>query len=210
MIQWDDYLVARKSGVKKRWKPLLENKILYFETLQGERLKLAIHDMCVKYFDHGCIEIPIQHPRIFTKILDQWADEIALNNEQYLLWVYKAIGFKGVFDIIQLEQPEHLLDKILKLNPDHDEAKKLVFMNQIDALDFALHELPHGLVINESACLDAIERCECLIAEKPELADCKTRFGGDFKYYKTLYCSWAEYKRTGVREDFFQWINNKI
>ncbi|ODC03841.1 hypothetical protein BFW38_10085 [Terasakiispira papahanaumokuakeensis] len=207
MIQWDDYLVARQSGVKKLWKPLLENKISYLESLQGEQLKLEIHNLCVEYFDHGCTTIPIQHPKILSKVLNLWADEIALENEQYLLWAYKAIGFKGIEDIIGLEKPEHLLDTILQSNPDHDEAKALMFLSQIDALDFALHELPHGLLLNESVCLAAIARCESLIAEKPELADCKTRFGGDFNHYKRLYFSWIEYKNAGIQEDFFQWIS---
>ena len=210
MIKWNEYLVARKSGVKKFWKPLLEKNICHFESLQGERLKVEIHEMCIEYFDNGCTKIPIQHPRILAKVLDQWADEIASNNEKYLLWVYKAIDFKDVHKIVQLENPKQLLEKVLGLNPDNYEAKKLLLLNRINALDFALHELPNGLVLNESVCINAIEMCEKILAENPELGGYKTRFGGNFDYYKNLYFSWIEYNETGFEEDFFQWFNKKI
>lgn len=214
MIQWNEYLLARKSGIKKQWKPLLEKNICHFESMQGEQLKVEIHEMCVEYFDKGCIAIPIQHPRLFDKVLVQWANEIALDNEQYLLWAYKAIGFKDVYQIIQPKEPEQLLERVLELNPDNYEAKRLLFLNHIDALDFALHELPNGLVLDESVCIDLIQRCKSSIDESPELADVKTRFGSKFEDYKNLYFSWIEYKEKGIQRDFFNGLvikyNNRL
>lgn len=194
LIQWNDYLTARKSGIKKQWKALLDEKICLLEAMQGEQLKAAVHDMCVAYFDKNCTAIPIAHPRILKIILAQWREEIALNNEQYLLWAYKGMGINGVYDIVQLKKPAQLLHRILVLNPNNQEAKKLLLLDYLNSLDFALHELPHGLVLNESVCIDLIEKAQQLIDENPELAEGKTRFGANFKYYKKLYFDWIEYR----------------
>ncbi|EHU9474522.1 hypothetical protein KZY47_004498, partial [Vibrio vulnificus] len=149
LIAWEDYLIARKSGVKKFWKPLLDKNITQFESLSGESLKLEIHKLCTEYFDRKCNEIPIQHPKILEKVLSQWSMEISLNNDVYLLWAYKAQGFNGVCKILDeqiIRKPELLLEKVLVLNPGNLEAKKLLLLHHLDALDFALHELPHGLL----------------------------------------------------------------
>lgn len=213
LIAWEDYLIARKTGVKKFWKPLLDKNITQFDSLTGELLKLEIHELCTEYFDHRCSEIPIQHPKILGKVLSQWEKEISLNNEVYLLWVYKAQGFNGICKILSEEfirKPQLLLEKVLVLNPDNLEAIKLLLLHHLDALDFALHELPHGLVLSESACIRSIECCEKLLANNPEMADTKTRFGLGFHYYKTMYFSWVEYQKKGIKEDFFEWLDNKI
>ncbi|BDU35745.1 hypothetical protein [Vibrio nigripulchritudo] len=212
-IAWEDYLVARKNGVKKFWKPLLDKNIAQFESLSGELLKLEIHELCTEYFDRRCSEIPIQHPKILEKVLSQWSREISLNNEVYLLWAYKAQGFNGVCKILDAEithKPQLLLEKVLVLNPNNLEAKKLLLLHHLDTLDFALHELPHGLVLSESACNNSIECCEKLLDNNPEMAGTKTRFGLGFHYYKTIYFSWLEYQRKEIKADFFEWLDNKI
>lgn len=209
LIQWDDYLSARKSGIKRQWKPLLEKNIRAFESMQGKTLKIEIHEMCVAYFDKDCIGIPIQHPRIFEKVLAQLIDEINLDNEKYLLWAYKAIGLKDVYKTIQIEKPEQLLERAIELNPNNYEAKNLLMLEYIDSLDFALHELPHGLRLGESICINLIQHCEKLIDKNPELSDVKTRFGGNFEHYKSLYFSWIEYQEKEIKEDFFQWNRSK-
>lgn len=213
LIAWEDYLIARKSGVKKFWKPLLDKNITQFESLSGESLKLEIHKLCTEYFDRKCNEIPIQHTKILEKVLSQWSMEISLNNDVYLLWAYKAQGFNGVYKILDeqiIRKPELLLEKVLVLNSGNLEAKKLLLLHHLDALDFALHELPHGLLLSESACIHSIECCGKLLANNPEIAGTKTRFGLGFHYYKTMYFSWVEYQKKGIKEDFFEWLDNKI
>ena len=201
MIQWGNYLIARKSGIKKQWKALLEKNICLLESMQGEQLKEAVYHICVAYFDK-CAAIPILHPRILKIILIQWREEIALNNEQYLLWAYKAIGNNEVYKIVQVKKPVQLLEKILVLNPNNYEAKTLLLLNYMNSLDFALHELPHGLVLNESVCIDLIEKAQRLIDEDPELAAGKTRFGANFEYYKKLYFDWIEYRDKNLINGF--------
>jgi hypothetical protein len=209
LLEWNEYLIARKSGVKKLWKPLLEERVCHFESLSGDDLKEYIYDICVEYFDNGCDDIPLQHPKIWEKVLVQWSDEILSNNEKYMLWAFKATCFKDVYKLVGLE-PSQLLERILKSNSGHYQAKQLLVLHHVDTLDFALHELPTGLVVEESVCLNAINRCESLIAETPELVACKNRFGCDFNYYKKMYFSWGEYKEKGIQEDFFAWFTNKI
>lgn len=188
-----------------QWKPLLEKNLRCFQTLESEALKEAIHDVCVEYFDEGRHEIPIQHPTIWEKVLVQWAQELSLNNEQYMLWAYKASNYKGVHKLVGADT-SYLLDEILKFNPEHFEVKKLLLLHHVDLLDFALHELPIGVLLDDSVCMESIKCCESLIAGTPELADSQNRFGSRFNQYKELYLAWKEYKATKISEEFFSWF----
>ena len=209
LLEWNEYFIARKSGVKKLWKPLLEERVRHFESLNGEDLKEYIYELCVGYFDNGQQQLPLQHPKIWEKVLIQWSSEIELNNEKYMIWAFKATCFKDVYKIVGLE-PSLLLERILQSNSENYEAKQLLMLHHIDTLDFALHELPRGLVVEEKTCIDAIKRCDTLISDTPELAACKNRCGGDFEHYKKMYFAWNEYKSKGLEEDFFTWFENKI
>ncbi len=190
------------------WKPLLEERIRCIESLNEDDLNTYIYNICVAYFDEGCDDIPIQHPKIWGKVLAQWSDEISSNNEKYMLWAFKATCFKDVYKLVGLD-PSQLLERVIESNSAHYEAKQLLVLHHIDTLDFALHELPTGLVVEEKACLFAINRCESLIAENPELVTCKNRFGGDFNHYKNLYFAWGEYREKEIQEDFFTWFGKQ-
>lgn len=209
LSEWEDYIVARKSGIKKHWKPLLEEQLINFTSLDGEELQKYIEDLCIEYFDNDCHEIPIQHPKIWTVVLNQWSTKLESNDTQYLMWAYKAISFDGVYSLMELD-PKEILIRILEVEPENNEVKALLFQEHLNTLDFALHELPTGLVVDRRVCEDIIVSCERMVKDMPELKFLTSRFNCDYETYKNTFFSWCEYIDRNIKIDFYEWLKNEM
>lgn len=204
--KWSKFLSARKTGVKRAWKPLLEERINEIESLNEHELRNYIESLCTAYFDEG-LKIPIQHPQIWEKILENWKENLKSPDVKHLLWAYKAHFHRDVYQLLGMEDYE-ILDKVIEISPGHKEAERLIFKNRLDMLDYAIHELPRGLLIDESICLSAIERCENMARMNPELLTCRSRFNIDLAYYKKVLFSWLEYESSNIQQDFYEWMED--
>ncbi len=189
-MEWEPYLQARKSGIKSRWKVLLDERLAQIDQLGADELELYLDRICHGVLDEK-IDIPLQHPRIWRRILSLWQDRLAVQpeHEQTLLWLVKAISFDGAYLILKTD-PDDILKGILQRNPEQKEAQQLLFLSHLDSLDFALHELPHGLLIRADICVQLVDECEALIKTNPDLMECKTRFNLDLTYYRSTLNEW--------------------
>ena len=205
--EWSQYLISRKSGVKKQWKPIFEENLRKLDSLSGEELDSYLYALCEAYFDFE-LNIPIENPKIWSKILKQWQSKVNEPDVKLLMWVNRAFSFNGVYKLFQME-PIEVLEKIIEIDPNNNEAERLIFLDRLDLLDFAMHHLPSSLVIDESVCYKAIERCDNMLKKAPNLSSCKTRFGGDFYYYKKMFLGWLKYKSQDINQDFYEWLNEQ-
>lgn len=189
-MEWEPYLQARKSGIKSRWKVLLDERLAQIDQLGADELELYLDRICHGVLDEK-IDIPLQHPRIWRRILSLWQERLAQNpeHEQTLLWLVKAMGFNGTYKILQVD-PDDILKGILQRNPSQNEAQRMLLKSHLDSLDFALHELPHGLLIRADICRQLVAECEQLIQANPDLAECKTRFNLDLNDYRSTLNEW--------------------
>ncbi|MET1080478.1 MAG: hypothetical protein ABWY06_20905 [Pseudomonas sp.] len=207
--KWDDYIEARSSGLKIKWKPLLAEQLGYIADLGEKEKKVYLEELCHQYFDLGKTQIPIQEPAIWDAILVLWKDRLSWNDEQLLLWIVKSISFKGTYQLLE-KDPRELLRRILALNPGKLEAKTLLFEELLDILDFAMHSIDTGMLIDKSVGEAVICECEVLLAGEPDLKLCKTRFGGDFAYYKNRFLAGYDYSRVETDLSFDEWYNSTI
>ena len=201
--EWNDYFIYRKSHIKKLWKAELNERIKRVESLEGEKLEKYLNLLCEAYFDYE-MEIPIYHPAIWSKIIKRWEKDILHSDVKQLIWMYKA----NISTSFHLESFQ-ILEKILELDPNHKEANELLFLDKLDTLDFALHELPRGLLVDKKICIEYINYCESKIKEDVNFSKIRTRFNLDFYYYKNLFFYWEEYQKEKIQEDFFKWIEGK-
>lgn len=206
--EWRDFFSARKTGIKKIWKPLFEKRLENIESLSGIKLQEYVEALCSAYFEHNRKEIPIQNPQIWDKVLEIWSLKLKSPDVRHLLWIYKAFSFKGVYNLLKLE-PKDIIEKVLEITPNHAEAEQLLFAEHLNLLDFALHHLPTCLVVEESVCVATIKKCEMMIGQNPELLSCETRFNLNYTHYKKMFDSWVEYKNCQIKEDFFERIEQK-
>jgi len=202
--EWADYLVSRKTNVKRLWKPKLNELINKIEALKNKELEKYLNLLCEAYFDYN-LEIPIAHPTIWSRVLRQWENNISCLDVKNLMWIYKAYNYNNVYELFNVE-PYQILEKVLELESSNEKAEELLFLGKLDTLDFALHELPTGLVMDKEVCIKCIDYCELKIQKNKKLSNIKTRFNLDFVYYKNLFFYWQEYKVKNIKEDFFEWI----
>lgn len=205
--EWSDYLSAKKAHIKKLYKSKLDARIEHIESLQPQELEVYLERLCEAYFDDH-LDIPITHPTIWSKVLQRWQQNRSSLDTKNLIWIYRSSTYPHVYNLLELE-PHQILEKILILDPDHAEAQRLLFLEKLDTLDFALHELPRGLVLTKETCLESIEYCEKKIMENPDLRHIHTRFDLDFEYYKHLFYDWQTYQEQNIQEEFFQWLHTK-
>lgn len=188
--EWQPYLTARKSGIKKHWKALLNERVASIDQLSTDERASYLDRLCSAVFDDQQA-IPIEHPVIWCHILTRWQERLTQNpeHEQTLLWLVKAMGFNGTYKILQVD-PDDILKGILQRNPSQNEAQRMLLKSHLDSLDFALHELPHGLLIRVDICRQLVAECEQLIQANPDLAECKTRFNLDLNDYRSTLNEW--------------------
>jgi len=209
LSEWASYIEARKAGIKPRWKSLLDERFKYLESLDNISKKKYIHDICCEYFNNGHTDIPIQNPRIWNHVIAEWKSKLPNKSVQHLIWAFKAISFKGVYTILNIDSKE-ILGLILSIEPDNEEARKLFFQVNLNSLDFAMHELPCALVIDEDVCFSIIRECDAMLELTPSLSACITRFNGDYTHYRSKFLSWIEYEKKGIEIDFYKWLQEKI
>ena len=207
--EWAEYISARDKGIKPLWKPLLDERIRHISSLKGKDEEEYIEELCVEYFDNEMYKIPIQHPEIWKRVLDLWSRNVDDNDERYLLRILKAISYDGVYKILMLD-PVEILERVLTINPYNQAAEKLLYKEYLDQLDFALHELPSGLLAEEEQCSKVIERCESMVRINPELVESTSRFNVGLEHYKKVFYGWLEYKNSNSKEEFCDWLRNKI
>jgi len=209
LTYWNEYIHARKKGIKSIWKPLLEENLNKIESLPKSERNEFLLNFCVEHFDNNNLDLPIQHPKIWKEVLELWKVELTKNEERTLFWIYKSISYKDVYKTFKLN-PEEILKKILASDSKNIEALTLLFKEKIETLDFATHELPTGLVIDEKVCLSIISECEEMINTTPKLVECKSRFNLDFYNYRHLFYSWIEYRDNNIKTEFNKWLQEKI
>lgn len=205
IAEWDDYILARESGIKRQWKPLLAERVNHIISLEGEAKNEYLNKLCHYYFDLGITQIPIQHPQIWNAILGVWKGNLSWDDDNLLLWIVKAQSFNGTYFLFKKDSSE-ILRRIIQLNPACIEAKKLLFYDNLHGLDFAMHSIESsGMLIERSAGEKAIVECETLLASEPSLKNCKTMFGGKFDDYKKIFLAWYEYLENDTDLDFSDW-----
>lgn len=205
--EWSDYLTYKKNNIKKLWKTELNEQIDKIESLRDEELGEYLDLLCELYFEHN-VKIPILHPKIWSKIIKQYKDNISNLNIQKLFWIYEVYTYPDVCKLFDLGSHQ-ILKRILELDPTNKRAKELLFLEKLNTLDYALHELPRGLVVDKKVCIECIDYCEQKIQKDKSFSKIKTRFGLDFKYYKDMFLYWEEYQTNNIKEDFFKWIKTK-
>ncbi len=211
---WQDYITARKTGLKKRWKALLAERGSYIDSLNDNEKVEYLNNLCHCYFDLDETEIPIQHPEIWNKILELWREQQIWNNSNLLFWLAKSLtstkgNFRGAYLLLS-KDPDDILRRIIELNPNHTKAKKLLVEQNINVLDFAMHSIDSGMLIEKWAGDEAIAECEALIKSEPSLKSCKSRFGGDFEYYKSRFLAWYVYSKEESELDFDEWYEQQM
>ena len=211
---WQDYIKARKNGIKKQWKALLADRVSYIDSLDADKQAEYLNDLCHHYFDLGATEIPIQHPDIWNKILEAWKVANIWENSIYLFWLAKALtsttgSFKGAYLLLN-KDPIDILSRVMELDPNNFEAKKILFEQHLHTLDFGMQSIDTGMVIEKYVGDEAITECEKLIKVEPNLKHCKSRFGGDFEYYKSRFLAWYEYSKEDTKLDFDDWYKQKM
>lgn len=208
--EWRPYLEARGTGIKQRWKPLLEQRIAALHAINSDEMPSYIDGLFRAYFDDGHADIPLQHPAIWRLGLDRLTEGINSESPEHLIWAFKARSFQGVWEILpeqaRSENPRTLLQRVLELVPHHQTARELLFLDYLDALDFAQHELPDYLCVDEDVCTSMIQACEALLTESPALANVKTRFGGGFEHYRAIHEGWLRYQDSKPDMAFFDWL----
>lgn len=211
---WQDYIQARKNGFKKQWKTLLAERVSYIDSLDVDEQVEYLNSLCHSYFDLDETGIPIQHPDIWNKILKIWREANIWESSIYLFWLAKALtstngSFKGAYLLLN-KDPNDILRRIIALDSNHVEAKKILFEQHLHTLDFGMHSIDSGMVIEKHVGDEAIEECEKLIEIDPNLRDCKSRFGGDFDYHKSRFIAWYEYSKEQSELDFDEWYEQKM
>ncbi len=212
--EWDDYIFARTSGIKVKWKPVLAERLKYISGLEDQKKKDYLLNLCHYYFDLDKTEIPIQHPEIWNSILEVWKEELSWDDEKYLFWIVKALSFSGgsfknAYLLLNKDSSD-ILRRIIELNPDHFEAKKLLFKDNLYVLDFAMHSIDSGMLINRDAGVEAITESEALLAGEPRLKSITSTFGGSLEYYKNRFLAWYEFKKEDTDLDFDDWYEQKM
>lgn len=207
--EWQAYLDARRSGVKQRWKPLLDERVAGFESLDPAARAVYIDALCAAHFDQGVAELPIRHPAIWPQVLTRLSQGLHNDSARHLLWLYQAHTYEGVFDLLPDDarrQPNKLLERVLEQSPDDSAAQRLLFVGCLNLLDFSQHELPAGLRIDESVSRDIIARCEALLARSPSLMELRSDYGRSCRHYRDVFHAWQAYQQAGIGTDFFEWF----
>ncbi len=212
--EWDDYIFARKSGIKVKWKPVLAERLKYISGLEDKKKKDYLLNLCHYYFDLDKNEIPIQHPEIWNSILEIWKEELSWDDEKYLYWIVKALSFSGgsfknAYLLLNKDSSD-ILRRIIELNSDHFEAKKLLLKDNLYVLDFAMHSIDSGMLINRDAGVEVITESEALLAGEPRLKSITSTFGGSLEYYKNRFLAWYEFKKEDTDLDFDDWYEQKM
>ncbi|WP_444946560.1 hypothetical protein ACJJIP_07505 [Microbulbifer sp. VTAC004] len=201
--EWNKYLDARDTGIKHVWKPLLSKQLEEIKSLNKEDLNDYLLEICKLHFDVG-LNIPVEHPNIWPQILELWKCKLDNPDEKIFLWLFKAKLYKDAY-LLCSGEPKELLESALTINPESKEAKKLLFIENLDLLDFAMHSLPCGLHLEVDTCKSAISECEQMLVKNPELKIYKTRFNIGFSHYKEMFFAWLEYQEKGIKLEFFDW-----
>jgi hypothetical protein len=212
--EWDDYISARESGIKIKWKPLLAERVKHISSLDEEEKNEYLNNLCHYYFDLDKTEIPIQHPAIWDAILEIWKVNLSWNDDKLLLWLVKALSssngsFKGAYLLLNKDSRD-ILRRIIELNPAQKEAKKLLLNEHLHTLDFAMHSIDTGMVLERAVGEEAIAECALILSDEPSLKNCKSEFGGNFEYYKNRFLAWYEYSKEDTKLDFDDWYKQKM
>ncbi len=210
MKLWEDYASAKRRGLKSLCRSLLNEEVKRLDMLEGEELSNYVDNLCLEYFDNGSHEIPIQHPSILEKIYYVWEVEIKRLNPKYMIWGFKAskLCFRNIHLLVGLE-PTEILEHVIKDHPSLKEASELLFKENLDILDFGLHELPETLLYEDAAYIELFRRCDELLTENETLNTATSSYGVDILGYKRLYFGWKAYKADHCTEDFDEWLNTK-
>lgn len=208
MDDWEEYLAARNSGIKKIWTLKLNERVRHITSLNEEALERYVEALFTTYFDRGQHTIPIQHPVIWNKVLPVLSRKVKEGSPKYRLWAYKAYGFAGVFKLMG-NDPKQILRNILEEDNGNSEACQLLMEDILNSLDYAMHELPDVLLVKEDVCLAMIAECRGLIANNAQLDLCKSRFGLDLGYYQHVLHAWIEYCSVAREGDFDDWLESQ-
>jgi hypothetical protein len=210
--EWQPYLDARRSGEKKRWKPLLEERVAALNERSELERDRCIESLLHAYFGEGETDLPIQHPPIWQHALRQLSIGVRSERPNYLLWAFKAKQFQGVWDLLPEDakkKPESLLKQIVEIDPSIKEARELLFLHYLDTLDYAQHELPSRLLVDAEICSGLVEECDAMLREFPELEKMKTRFGRKFGDYQRVHNGWLEYQALAPEVSFYDWLSKQ-
>lgn len=200
---WIPYFRAKEVGLKKVMKFELLERVAEIEKMDLNDREQYLDSLIRLNFDQG-FNVPIQDPRIWKFILGLFRKKKEDLDPDYSVFLCNFSGAKGVYEIIGME-PHELLERTLKIKGKNENVAKALVLNYIDTLDFALHELPHALIIDREVCVGIIKRLTVLLLEYPKLKTVKNRFKGDADLYIKLFEKWDHYESKDSNIRFEEW-----
>ena len=156
--EWQNYFTYKKRKIKKIWKLELEKNIAKINSLSGKQLDSYIKHMLELKFDY-LLNIPIEEPRLLDKVIEYYKQEYPKRDTKLLIWLYKSHLFNGIYNIFGIDYT-NFLREALSIERNSKEALELLYTENLNILDYATHELPYGLCLEKSYCLELIKECE--------------------------------------------------
>lgn len=200
---WTPYFRAKEVGLKKVMKFELLERVAEIDKMALNDREQCLDSLIRLNFDEG-FNFPLQDPRIWKFVLELFRKKKEELDPDYSVFLCNYYGAKGVYEIIGME-PSELLELTLKIKGKNENVAKALVLDYIDTLDFALHELPHALIIDREVCVGLIKRLTALLLEYPKLKTVKNRFKGDAELYIQLFEKWDHYESKDSDIRFEEW-----
>ena len=211
---WISYQEQETCGLKKEAKKSLDSFINNLEEYSEDQLDSIVLNLCEQREESN---LNIKH-NLFERII---YPNLVKNARQNILDYHRLIAtFEQYFHssnkltntgLNELKLTENyisaieLLERELQNNQNTKAAKLLV--NKIGwHLDYALHELPVGLLYEPSTIYEFCDRIDQLISKYDlETDKWKTRLN----FVRTVLSEWESYIREQTYSDFFEYLNSK-
>ena len=179
----------------------LQKRIAQLKILDSKAHKEYSETLLWLYFENGS-KIPIMNPQLWVELFPYVKEKYELREMPYVLWLYHAFSFQGVYDFLQCN-PEDVLRLALKLEPANVKVAQLLYLEHLNMLDFALHELPWGLCVEKKVCLSAIKEAKELKSNYKDLESLKNRFGSSIEMCELVLNDWLIYEQTDRSKAFY-------
>ena len=200
---WQEFFEEHKRNdrnSKKLMNQRLKENIQQLKLFQGaEHWKHAEALLWLTFEEN--VAIPVMNPELWSELFPYVKQGYEEQKMPHVKWMYQAFGFVSVYDYLQC-QPEDVLRQALAIEPENNEVAELLYLEHLQLLDFALHELPIALCVDKQTCLNVVEEARELQKQFPHLKFVKRRYGGNLEVYEQVLTDWLAYQQTDRKVPF--------
>ncbi len=200
---WREFFEARERNdrnSKKLMNQKLKENIRQLKLLEGAEHRKHAEALLWLAFEEN-VAIPVMNPELWSELFPYVKQGHEQQKMPHVKWMYQAFGFAGVYDCLRC-RPEDVLRQALSIEPENNEVAELLYLEHLQLLDFALHELPIALCVDKQTCLNVVEEARELQKQFPHLKLVR-RYGGNLEVYEQVLADWLAYQRTDKKVPFY-------